>query len=1051
MNRNVFGRTGVLVVLLIACISMESYGQSFTGAISGTVKDSSDSVIPGATITVTNVSTGQARSGVSGAQGEFIFPGLQPGQYRLDAELEGFAKAYVSGITLPVNQRVDVPVVLEVGQLQDTVNVVGSASQINLTDATVSQVIEQKRVVELPLNGRDFVQLAMLSAGMENRQTDRGLLSTNGTRGNGVGFLFDGVDGNDANALFLSLTPSIEAIQEFNIQTSTYSAEFGRTAGAQINLVTKAGSNAFHGSVFEFFRNAALDAKNFFDLPNEPIPPFTRNQFGFVVSGPIRHNKMFFLANYEGTRMRKALTARATVPTLAERNGDFSRTFSPQTGNLIVVRDPLTGQPFPNNVIPVERLDPTGRRVVSLYPEPNRAEASQNFISSPSQRFVADLLAFRFDRQFSSTSNFFARYFYSDAEDVQPFGTVAGGTLGGTSLPGYGITIPSRGQNLALNWTQVLTSKLLLEARFGYHGYNTGRFQDSSVDRMSGLGIASLSNDPRDHGYPLFQITGYTTIGDGTGVPQGRPQKTFHYFTNLTYSSGGHNLRTGFEARRMHEDVFFNGFARGSFSFTSAFTGYGLADALLGLPAFATVTAPGLTSNWRDTTFGTFIQDDWKLSERLTLNLGLRYEFFTPLVDANDRRAVLDPVDNTLKQVGTAGIPRAGYEPDRNNFAPRFGFALLPFGGPRVVVRGGYGVFYDKENWNTHLGLSNQPLFRTTRQFERPGSINQAFTSSSNVPPPVANTFQRDFRDAYYQHWNVFLEGEPRHDLTLAIGYVGSKGSNLPGTRDINQPRPGAGTPQSRRPIIQYGAINAVSAIHSSNYHSMQARAERRFQQGLSFLVTYTLAKSIDDAPLYGGTAPDANNLAAARGPANTDSRHRLSASFIYELPFGPGRRYLSDGGGLGSALLGGWQVNGIVSLAAGVPFTPVVSQDIAGIARPNVQWPDRVCDPELDDPTPDRWFNAECFRVPAAGTFGNNGRNTLIGPGLATVDLSIFKGFRMAADHQLQFRAEIFNLLNRANFGQPNATIDSPLTVGRISTTATDSRQIQLALKYLF
>jgi len=346
--------------LIVAATALAAGAQTFTGSIAGTVRDTSDSVLPGVTVTILNIKTGQIRTSVTGSSGEFTVPGLQPGEYRLDAELSGFTKKQISSITLQVNQRVEVPIRLEVGAVSETVNVVGGVTLVDTTDAAIGQVIEQRRVVELPLNGRDFTQLATLSAGIENRQTTRGLLATNGTRGNGVGFLFDGVDGNDANAIFLSLTPSIEAIQEFKIQTSTYSAEFGRNAGAQINLVTKAGTNDFHGSAFHFFRDESLDAKNYFDPANDPIPPFSRNQFGFVLSGPIRKNKTFFLGNYEGTRQHKALTALATVPTLAERSGDFSRTVNPTTGALIVITDPQTGLPFPNNVIPASRIDPTG-------------------------------------------------------------------------------------------------------------------------------------------------------------------------------------------------------------------------------------------------------------------------------------------------------------------------------------------------------------------------------------------------------------------------------------------------------------------------------------------------------------------------------------------------------------------------------------------------------------------------------------------------------------------------------------------------------------------
>jgi hypothetical protein len=497
--------------------------QTFTGAISGVIRDSTDSVIPGATVTLTNPRTGQLRTIVTGADGGFIFPALQPGEYQLDAELTGFTKKSITGLILVVNQRLEVPVLLEVGQVSDTVSVVAETVLVNTTDPTVGQVIEEKRVVDLPLNGRDFVQLATLSAGVETRQTTRGLLATNGTRGNSLTFLFDGVDGNDANAIFLSLTPSIEAVQEFKIQTSSYSAEFGRNAGAQINLVTKSGSNQFHGAAFEFHRNDSLDAKNYFDPADQPIPPFQRNQFGAVLGGPVKRNQMFFLVNYEGTRMDKSLTALATVPTAAERDGDFSRTVNATTGALIVVRDPQTGLPFPGNVIPTGRIDPTGRNIAALYPDPNRA-GTQNFVSSPTQELQADLMTVRVDYTLSANDTIFGRYFRSDSNEFNPFGRVA--NAGGTNVPGFPVRIASLGQNLALNWTRVINPRLLFEARFGLHSYATGRFQNQGVNRAAELGINGTPGQERDYGYPLFNITGYTTVGDRNDLPQDRPQDT---------------------------------------------------------------------------------------------------------------------------------------------------------------------------------------------------------------------------------------------------------------------------------------------------------------------------------------------------------------------------------------------------------------------------------------------------------------------------------------------------------------------------------------------
>lgn len=654
----------------------------------------------------------------------------------------------------------------------------------------------------------------------------------------------------------------------------------------------------------------------------------------------------------------------------------------------------------------------------------------------------------RVDDTISNKDQLFGRYFFTEDRETNPFAQVPGG-YAGTTIPGFPTYILHRGQNLSLNWTHTFTPRLVAEYRFGVFRYDAARHQDASIDGITTLGIAGEPNVQMDHGYPLVSVTGFPTLGNNTDLPQDRPQNTFHVFATLSYEKSQHHLKMGFELRREQQNLTIDSGVRGTFTFTGASTGNALGDLLLGLPNAATLTNNPEINALRSSLYGAYFQDDWKVAHQLTLNLGLRYDYWTPPTDKYGNLGGFNFATQQVVPVGTLGSGAAGYNPDRNNFGPRFGFAFTPFASLSVfVIRGGYGIYYDTEDWNT---LERPQWFLYSITVNSPPSIENAYVTPT--APPIRNTYaiEPQFRNAYYGEWNLQVETALRKDLGLSVSYIGSKGTKLPNTRDLNQSIPGSGSGQSRRPLSQWGSITYLYSGDSSIYHSMQARLEKRFSGGMSFLGVYTFSKSIDNADLYEGSAQNSYDTNSARALSNFDARQRFTGSFLYELPFGKDKVLLKNIGRVGSAFISGWQLNGIVQVAAGNPFTPVVSQDITGTLQTNSTHPNRVCDGAIDNPSPSRWFDPGCFTIPAAGMYGNAGRSILIGPGLKDLDTSLFKTFKIGDRQSLEFRAEFFNVLNHPNFGQPNATIDAPKTVGVITATSVDNRDIQFALKYIF
>lgn len=1057
------------------------YSQTVTATLIGRTLDQAGAALPGVSITLTQLSSRQTRSVTSDGAGNFSFLLVPVGRYSLSAERDGFQKLLYREFDLQVDQRADFNLTLSAGRISETVEVNSAASPLQSETATLGTVIDREKIIRLPLNGREFQQLALLVPGavpaaQGSSLSFRGGFNVGGARESANQFLLDGADNNNSSANQYVFRPSVDMIQEFKVQTNTYSAEFGRGAGAQVNIVTKSGTNDFHGNAFEFLRNSALDAKNFFDLPGTS-PSFKRNQFGATFGGPLPFlhfgeggpiidsgkDRMFFFVSYEGLRLRQGVTRTASVPTALQRQGNFgpsARIRDPQRAGNCSATD--TSACFPDGIIPPERFNAIGFRIAGYFPLPNATDPVRNFVSTLSRPQDADQLSIRIDRRLTSKASLLFRYSVNEDQQIDVFDSLVG-TIN-TNLPGYGRNDNQLTKSLSLSYTQIINSKTVNEFRFGYNLLRQIRAPEDKTDYVTLLGLTGLASDPRTFGFPAFRVTGFDPLGNNVQLPQERTDTTLQFVENVSLQRGGHTIKTGFDLRPFRSENFNPGSSRGDFRFTGLYTNNGLADLLLGLIAQDTFGVGNAERVRLQKSYGFYVQDDWKVSRRLTFNLGLRYELNPPLTEPSNLLSNFDPQTRSIIVAGQNGIGRGVYNTDKNNFAPRVGFAWQPFTDGKTVIRGGYGIYYDLPIvGNEFGGIYGNPPFRATNTFNGtlavPISLNNPFPSGQLGAATLSPTaVERNLKTSYLQNFSLGVQREIFEDTVVEVTYVGNKGTNLIRTRNINQALLGTGSIASRRPIAGFGNINYREASANSIYHSMQARAERRFSQGFTLLAAYTFSKSIDDSSGVPASTGSTNNpqnsydLRAERGLSEFDIRHRFVASFIYELPFGKGKRFLPDG--IASQIFGNFEISGIVVSQTGRPFTPRISADRSNTGqlqdRPNL-----IGDPRLSNPDPALWFNIAAFSISAPGTattagrFGSAGRNILIGPGYNSTDIALVKRIRFGEASNLELRAEAFNVFNTPNFDLPNTTVDSN-QFGRIFS-AGPSRQIQFGVKFNF
>ncbi|MFN0085914.1 MAG: TonB-dependent receptor domain-containing protein [Blastocatellia bacterium] len=1045
-------RISIATVALLAVMAAMAQAQNYRGAIRGRIADPNAAAISGARAKLIEQETNESRVTTSDGRGEYAFSLVRPGRYRLEVEQKGFAK-YAGDFTLRVNQELRLDVAMSVGAVAaDPNTIISSIGLLRQENAAVGTVIDNAQITGLPLDGRNYLQLSLLVPGAApaaqgSAGTARGefAFNINGAREDANDILLDGVYNIDPKLNSIAVRPSVDAIREFEVLTNSYDAQFGRNGGAQVNIVMKSGTNRFRGSVYEFLRNRSFDARNFFAPRSEPAPQYQRNQYGFSLGGPVIKDRTFFFGDYEGLRLREGVTKVTNVPTAQERTGDFSQS---------LFRKPLipgTANEFPGGRLPAPFLNPIGLRVAALYPLPNRSVPFQNYVSSPVRRDREDLFDLRVDHSISDAAKLAIRYSFTDRDLFEPF---AGAAF--PQIPGYGNNIARRGQNLMIGETHVFSPRLVNDLRFAYSRVsnlvlhqNFGR----SVNRE--VGMPELSANSRDFGLSYITITGYSPLGDEYNNPQDSATEVFQLLDTATWTRGRHLIKFGADIRKTQQDAYRDVQSRGFLTFSSQIpiTSNALADLLLGLPYLTGGATLDNPQRLRTESFNFFGNDNFRLTPRVTLSAGLRYEYNSPAVDRVDRTNLYDARSRALVQAGTQGVPRGGYASDRNNFAPRLGLAWTL--GEKTVIRTGYGVYYDQSALAPSEGLYfNKPYFDLNYYFSLPGLPLTLFDPfPKNFPfllPDAAFGFDRNLRTAYLQHWNASLQRQLGRHRVVELSYVGSKGTKLLSSRDINQPRPSP-LPNNLRPLPQFDEISVQESAANSNYNALQARFQQQFSAGLTLLGAYTWAKSIDNASGIFASAGDPNypqdsyNLRAERGRSNFDVAQRFSLSYSYDLPFASRNR-----------LFGGWQTTGVVTLQTGRPFTiALLSEfDNSNTGRSNLGFgandrPNLVGTAKLSNPTPERWFDTGAFRVPAYGSFGNSGRNIVDGPGYRNVNFSIIKNTSFRESLNLQFRAEFFNLFNHTNFNLPDNFVGSP-SFGRVNLADTP-RRVQFALKLLF
>jgi hypothetical protein len=1080
--KKVFPRINATILLSALLLAGRLSAQvNATGTFSGQVTDAAGAAVPNATVKVTGENTGLTVSRTTGPEGYYTISLLKPGVYSIEVSASGFSTDIAKGLTLNVQQVVTQDFKLQVGAVQQQVNVESTAPLLNAESMDVGNVITQTSIDQLPLNGRNFSQLALLVPGTTPgpvggiRQTgggnetkrDGAEITTSGARGSFNLFMIDGLDDRDQVVGTIKVFPNLESIGEFKIQVANTDAEFA-TGGAVVNVISRSGTNQLHGSAFEFIRNQLFDARGFFDGQKAQ---YQQNQFGGSIGGAIKKNKTFFFADYQGQRLHSAAaTAIVSEPTAAMRSGNFN--------GVATVYDPTTydastntRQPFAGNQVPGNRFDPVGQNLLKVFPLPNLSGVVNNLRLN--QLFVQTQNGWdgRLDHAFSEKDSMFARYSYAGADLVIPQdlpleknGVLNAIAFVGTSqrtnhAPSTQATVqeihsftPALVNQIALGYTRWFLDVEPIDLgnytsqKLGLQGSNTAGYS-------SGLANLSFSG-------------GYTGTGNSNSVPEIVPQNTLQLSDTVSYTHDKHNMKFG--GSMLHNDFgFFQvGGTPGGLSFTgnytnnpagTAGTGNAWADFLLGLPnSSSKASVPGGVPFLSYTEGGLFWQDQWRVSAKLTVNYGVRWDLFTWPTERYNRQSNFVPGPGTIAIAGQNGVSRAMLNVHHDEFSPRIGLAYRL--GGKTVIRAAYGLYFFNEQGTGGSArlFINYPFVQSlsdtctniTPCLQTASGIAAAL-NPANLPSAVYIPTQA--QNSSMQQWNFSLERQVAQSVVVKASYVGSRGNHLYIALNEDIATPGPGAVLARQPYPQYSSISAWEPVGISTYNALQLSTEKRFSRGLMFNVSYTFSRCLD---MGGGgnsaSAESRNNVqnqhavSAEYGLCDFNYSHRVTLNGVYDLPFGRGRQFLSNAGGVLNAVVGGWQADTIFQAQTGPPGSLSVSTSTANTGT--TQYPNRICDGNDGPKTVKMWYRVSCYAVPGLYTFGNSGRNVMIAPGLWIWDFGAHKDFRLTEKVGLTYRAEFFNLLNKANFGYPNTSIGSA-TAGTI-TSVGPGRQIQFALR---
>lgn len=1115
-------RAAAIAVLLTVISGTWLLGQTTNATLSGVVQDQQNAVIPNATVEATQIETGQMHSSKSGPDGHYIIPNLPIGRYRISASAPGFKALVIPSMTLQVNQLASVPLTLPIGANSEQVTVTEEAPLISTEDSSVGQVVQEQSIESTPLNGRNFWQLVALVPGASYTPGGQGTTTGGGSlrasvvnvQINGTGYvwngwLMDGADITEYEQGGTNIQPNVDALSEFKVFSANMPAEYGHSPDV-VSVNMKSGTNHVHGTVYEFLRNDIIDAHNYFARTSKNI--LKRNQFGGTVGGPILRNKLFYFLDLEDSRQSQGVTFADIVPTVAERGGDFS-------GSTKTIKNPFTGLPFAGNVIPADMISPQAQYFLPFMPTPDQA----NFNANQTLDIIKSDL--KIDATLTPMDHLLGRYSIADNQETDP-----------NQYPALKFqNLGSRAQNLAFSESHVFSSHWLNEARASYY---RDYFLFSPIlggrNYTQEAGITGFEEVEKSPSFPYISLSGYSSFnGSGNGdFPKSNRIRTWEYADTLNYTNGKHDIRFGGQMW-VQRHSFYNGqFQEGQFGFTTQYTGDAFADFLLGMPATVGRSYPLTLYGNQAIQWAAFFQDNYKITDRLTLNLGLRWEynpffrgvnqqtsaFFPDTKNSYDPSApgyVIIPTDKSgnmldpnaqpetsqliplfmdrVRGTGQLHLPDSIRKTGPGLYVPRVGFAFRPTANDRTVIRGAFGMFPIFLDTNMSLQWAHVPPIMIQQSLNNPVAspvfVNSAatgeffwsnpfqFAGSSLVAPnpnpgqpctgsswpggvgmalascqqPAISSAPPEMDHTLMYQYNLAVQRQLMRDTSLTVGYTGNKTEHnqLISIRE-NVPDPGPGNVQSRRPFPQWGVASISRTDGTANYNALQATLEKRLSSGIYALVSYAWSKCLDDGSVESGP-PTLALLKENYASCSYDMTHNLTISSVYQLPFGNGRTFLSNSHGLINGLLGGWELAGVFTDHSGQPFTPVLSSDVANTGISG-EWPNRVGNGKLSNPTPQRWFDTSAFAIPAKYTYGSSRRDILRADGLVNIDATLKKTFALgdSEDRKLELRFESFNLANHPTFSAPNATIGST-SAGKVTSTLNANRIFQAAAKIYF